>query len=215
MKTEKRFVILFAAVAAVCCALCVLCTVLSLQRLRQSNNAAVTQLIANLRTHHPDITDSEIIQILNAEENTLETDRLLHSFGIAEDDWTVKSSQADSALVVAVSSAVCLLCGVSCFGVFAFYKRRQCKRLDMLIHYLAAVNGGNYDLALDSNSETADSRLQNEIYNSTSLKYAVPCGGEDLQSIDGDMHLGKAIGGEPFGKRFSPLTPTRKLSGID
>lgn len=167
MKTEKRFVILFAAVAAVCCALCVLCTVLSLQRLRQSNNAAVTQLIANLRTHHPDITDSEIIQILNAEENTLETDRLLHSFGIAEDDWTVKSSQADSALVVAVSSAVCLLCGVSCFGVFAFYKRRQCKRLDMLIHYLAAVNGGNYDLALDSNSETADSRLQNEIYNTT------------------------------------------------
>ena len=37
-----------------------------------------------------------------------------------------------------------------------------------------------------------------DIYNSISLKYAVPCGGEDLHLINGDLHLGKAKGGEPF-----------------
>ncbi|WP_091488167.1 B3/B4 domain-containing protein [Alkalibacterium putridalgicola] len=37
-----------------------------------------------------------------------------------------------------------------------------------------------------------------DIYNSVSLKYAVPCGGEDLDVIEGDLHLGKAKGGEPF-----------------
>lgn len=37
-----------------------------------------------------------------------------------------------------------------------------------------------------------------DIYNSISLKYAVPCGGEDLKKIAGDLHLGKAIGGETF-----------------
>ena len=37
-----------------------------------------------------------------------------------------------------------------------------------------------------------------DIYNSVSLKYAVPCGGEDLNSINGDLHLGKAKGGESF-----------------
>lgn len=37
-----------------------------------------------------------------------------------------------------------------------------------------------------------------DIYNSVSLKYAVPCGGEDLNCISGDLHLGKAKGGEPF-----------------
>ena len=167
MKAEKRFVILFAAVIAACCALCVFCSAMTLRYLRQGNNAAVTQLIANLRAHEPDITDAEIMQILNAEENTLDTEKQLRTYGVTEDDWTVKSSRTDSAAVVAVSSAVCLLCGVSCLGVFAFYKRRQRKRLDTLINYLAAVNGGNYDLALDSNSETADSRLQNEIYKTT------------------------------------------------
>ena len=167
MKTEKRFVILFAAVIAACCALCVFCSVTTLRQLRQSNNAAVTQFIANLRAHEPDITDAEIMQILNAEENTLDTEKLLRTYGVTEDDWTVKSSRTDSAAVVTVSSAVCLLCGASCLGVFAVYKRRQRKRLDKLINYLAAVNGGNYDLALDSNSETADSRLQNEIYKTT------------------------------------------------
>ena len=37
-----------------------------------------------------------------------------------------------------------------------------------------------------------------DIYNSVSLKYGVPCGGEDLHSIVGDLHLGKAKGGEQF-----------------
>lgn len=37
-----------------------------------------------------------------------------------------------------------------------------------------------------------------DIYNSISLKYGVPCGGEDLHSIVGDLHLGKAKGGEQF-----------------
>ena len=167
MKTEKRFVIAFAAVVAACCVLCVVCAALSLHHLRQNNNAAVTQLIANLRAHAPDITDAEIMQILNAEENTHDAEKLLRSYGISEDKWAVKSSQADSAMVVASASAVCLLCGAACFGVFAVYRRRQRKRLDRLINYLAAVNGGSYDLALDSNSETADSRLQNEIYKTT------------------------------------------------
>ena len=37
-----------------------------------------------------------------------------------------------------------------------------------------------------------------DIYNSISLKYAVPCGGEDLHKIVGDLQLGKAKGGESF-----------------
>ena len=37
-----------------------------------------------------------------------------------------------------------------------------------------------------------------DIYNSVSLSYAVPCGGEDLKKIAGHLRLGKAKGGEPF-----------------
>ncbi|WP_027108362.1 B3/B4 domain-containing protein [Lacticigenium naphthae] len=37
-----------------------------------------------------------------------------------------------------------------------------------------------------------------DIYNSVSLKYGVPCGGEDVSEIQGDLKLGKAIGGEAF-----------------
>lgn len=35
-------------------------------------------------------------------------------------------------------------------------------------------------------------------YNTISLTYGVPCGGEDLDTIQGDLHLGKATGGESF-----------------
>ncbi|MCI3917525.1 B3/B4 domain-containing protein [Streptococcus intermedius] len=37
-----------------------------------------------------------------------------------------------------------------------------------------------------------------DLYNSVSLSYAVPCGGEDMAKIQGDLHLGKAEGGEAF-----------------
>lgn len=37
-----------------------------------------------------------------------------------------------------------------------------------------------------------------DLYNAASLNYGVPCGGEDLDTIDGDLHLGVAEGGEDF-----------------
>ncbi|EGP4735464.1 MULTISPECIES: B3/B4 domain-containing protein [Enterococcus] len=37
-----------------------------------------------------------------------------------------------------------------------------------------------------------------DIYNSISLSFGVPCGGEDIEKISGNLHLGKAQGGESF-----------------
>lgn len=37
-----------------------------------------------------------------------------------------------------------------------------------------------------------------DIYNSVSLKYGLPCGGEDMDTFQGDLRLTKAMGGEAF-----------------
>jgi len=37
-----------------------------------------------------------------------------------------------------------------------------------------------------------------DIYNSISLRYAFPCGGEDIDKFDGDIRLTKAVGDEDF-----------------
>lgn len=37
-----------------------------------------------------------------------------------------------------------------------------------------------------------------DIYNSISLSFALPAGGEDIDKLDGDLHLGVAQGGEAF-----------------
>ena len=37
-----------------------------------------------------------------------------------------------------------------------------------------------------------------DLYNSVSLAYAIPCGGEDMEKLAGGFSLGKAKGGEPF-----------------
>lgn len=37
-----------------------------------------------------------------------------------------------------------------------------------------------------------------DLYNAVSLRHALPCGGEDLAAVVGDVHLTRAAGGEPF-----------------
>lgn len=37
-----------------------------------------------------------------------------------------------------------------------------------------------------------------DLYNAVSLRYGLPCGGEDLAAIVGDVRLTRAAGGEPF-----------------
>ncbi|MCU0492068.1 MAG: phenylalanine--tRNA ligase beta subunit-related protein [Chloroflexaceae bacterium] len=37
-----------------------------------------------------------------------------------------------------------------------------------------------------------------DLYNTVSLRHALPCGGEDLAAIVGDVRLTRAAGGEPF-----------------
>ncbi|TCD46157.1 hypothetical protein D3X11_01485 [Streptococcus sp. X16XC17] len=54
-----------------------------------------------------------------------------------------------------------------------------------------------------------------DLYNSISLSYGLPCGGEDVDCIVGDMHLGKAKGGEalfPLGAEDdSPALPEEMI----
>ncbi|WP_414043430.1 B3/4 domain-containing protein [Macrococcus sp. EM39E] len=50
-----------------------------------------------------------------------------------------------------------------------------------------------------------------DLYNSISLTYAVPCGGEDLSKIEGTMHLGIAQGGEDF----IPLGETESAPALE
>jgi DNA/RNA-binding domain of Phe-tRNA-synthetase-like protein len=37
-----------------------------------------------------------------------------------------------------------------------------------------------------------------DLYNTVSLRHRLPCGGEDLAAIHGDIRLTRAVGGEPF-----------------
>lgn len=54
-----------------------------------------------------------------------------------------------------------------------------------------------------------------DLYNSISLSYGLPCGGEDVDCIVGDMHLGKAKGGEAFfplgAEEDSPALPEEMI----
>lgn len=43
-----------------------------------------------------------------------------------------------------------------------------------------------------------------DAFNVISLKYLIPCGGDDIDAVDGDMTLGRAISDETFAPLFKP-----------
>ncbi|HTY61295.1 MAG TPA: phenylalanine--tRNA ligase beta subunit-related protein [Acidobacteriota bacterium] len=43
-----------------------------------------------------------------------------------------------------------------------------------------------------------------DVFNCISLKYVIPCGGDDMDSVEGDVTLGRAVSDETFAPIFKP-----------
>ena len=43
-----------------------------------------------------------------------------------------------------------------------------------------------------------------DVFNIISLKYIIPCGGDDMNSVEGDVTLGRAVSDETFAPIFKP-----------
>lgn len=185
MKSEKRFLVLFAAVIAACCVMAAACSAAALSAVRRHENEAVLQLAASVKDN---LSETELLQILNGSADTEKTKATLRSYGITDSDWIVRQSGADSAAVLGASAAACAFCGAACFAVFMLHRRRTRQTAKRLTQYLAQINSGNYDLDLNRNSEDENSVLQNEIYRTTVMLREAA-----LQSREGRESLKTAL----------------------
>lgn len=129
-------------------------------------NNFTNNIISTLVNNYPDVTEEEIIEIINSSDN--EASDILASFGIDINSMGVLESINDNFYRnLIINSIVLLIISIVIFLLIFFYDKKEKRELDKIIDYLKELNRGNYDLKIDLNSEGILSILKNEIYTTT------------------------------------------------
>ena len=129
-------------------------------------NNFTSSIITTVVEKYPDVTEEEIIEIINSSDN--EASDILASFGIDINSMGVLKSINDNFYRnLIINSIVLLLISIVIFLLIFFYDKKEKRELDKIIDYLKELNRGNYDLKIDLNSEGILSILKNEIYTTT------------------------------------------------
>lgn len=129
-------------------------------------NNYTNNIISEVVKNYPDVTEEEIIEIINSSDN--EASDILASFGIDINSMGVLKSINDNFYRnLIINSIVLLVISIVIFLLIFFYDKKEKRELDKIIDYLKELNRGNYDLKIDLNSEGILSILKNEIYTTT------------------------------------------------
>ena len=129
-------------------------------------NNFTNNIISEVVKNYPDVTEEEIIDIINSTDN--ETSDILTSFGIDINSMGVLKSINDNFYHNLISnSIVVLVISIVIFLLIYFHDKKEKRELEEIINYLKELNRGNYDLKIDLNSEGELSILKNEIYKTT------------------------------------------------
>lgn len=129
-------------------------------------NNFTNNIISTLVNNYPDVTEEDIIEIINNSDN--EASDILASFGIDINSMGVLESINDNFYRnLIINSIVLLVISIVIFLLIFFYGKKEKRELDKIIDYLKELNRGNYDLKIDLNSEGFLSILKNEIYTTT------------------------------------------------
>ncbi len=129
-------------------------------------NNFTNNIISEVVKNYPDVTEEEIIEIINSSDN--EASDILASFGFDINSMGVLKSINDNFYRnLIINSIVLLIISIVIFLLIFFYDKKEKRELDKIIDYLKELNRGNYDLKIDLNSEGILSILKNEIYTTT------------------------------------------------
>ena len=129
-------------------------------------NNFTNNIISEVVKNYPDVTEEDIIEIINNSDN--EASDILASFGIDINSMGVLKSINDNFYCnLIINSIVLLIISIVIFLLIFFYDKKEKRELDKIIDYLKELNRGNYDLKIDLNSEGILSILKNEIYTTT------------------------------------------------
>lgn len=129
-------------------------------------NSKINNIIDTLQNKYPDLTEKEIVEILNSEGNN--KSKILKKYGINLSDKSIVVENEKKHYEFLIFNIIILTFGILFLvSLFVIYLRKRDKDINDITKYIEELNKKNYSLKIDSNSEDELSILKNEIYKTT------------------------------------------------
>ncbi len=136
----------------------------------QAYNESVYELIGVIKENYPDISDEEIISMLNEKDNNtyLEIGKeLAQKYGITENDSAIVKLEETQSNTIIYSSAVIGILILAIIVIWLVNRMIQKRKIDGITKYIREINNRNYELKIKENAEDELSNLRNELYKIT------------------------------------------------
>ncbi len=129
-------------------------------------NEKILSIITKINEKYPDITQNEIMDILNNKE---EVDILvLREFGIdAEKESIIFENEKYFLTYLILDLSILVALAITMILVFLVYNHSKDKKLEEITRYMEDINSGKYKLDIEDNTEDELSILKNEVYKTT------------------------------------------------
>lgn len=156
----------------------------------QEYNEQVYALIGTIRENYPEVSDEEIIRILNnseAESSTYNTEtsnsnnnlnenvnsnaeigkELVQKYGITENEPAILSLEKLQNNTIIYSGIVIGVLVLAIIAIWLVSRIIQKRKIDGITKYIREINNKNYELKIKENAEDELSNLRNELYKIT------------------------------------------------
>lgn len=136
----------------------------------QAYNEQVYVLIGTIKQNYPEVSDEEIISILNGKDNNTYLEigkKLAQKYGITENDPAILKLEETQSNTIIYSSAVIGILILAIVVIWLVSRIIQKRKIDGITKYIREINNRNYELKIKENAEDELSNLRNELYKIT------------------------------------------------
>ena len=163
---DKNYKMTIISVISITLIIIILSTIINIRYIKMYNyneNVAISNIIDNVLEKYPDVSEEELIRILNNKDLTM--NKTLNKYGINLEEEAVNLANQNilKTTVIFNIGIILLYCVIVILLIKMSYKKRN-NNIKEIINYLKEINNKNYCLQIDKNMEDELSILRNEIY---------------------------------------------------
>ena len=164
---NKKIIIPILILTIIIIATNILFTVNELKNNQRITSNVIAGIIGNIEKNYPNVSEEEIISILNSENEEIEDGKnTLIKYGInIENQNAIGQITNNKLLVINILSIIILVFAI--LVILYIYSRSESKKIKEIEKYKEEINNKNYTLKISENSEDEFSNLSNELYKTT------------------------------------------------
>ncbi len=128
---------------------------------KEKYNMFVNNIISVIKEKYPDISNKDIIDILNNKTNL----NYLNEYGIDYDnEFALINMDKENKKIFIINNVILSLFILILSIILIINKKYENKKLEEIIHLIEEINKKNYNLNIKGTDETMISKLKNEMY---------------------------------------------------